>query len=337
MYKKLLALCALPLAIGYATPYIPSQRCPGDISIAAEWIYFSPTSETRYFALQNAQAAAPINGTRQAVCFDDFHSGYRVGAAYSLCQCDAYVSLTWTSLKASRSRSLTDPAGVYLSTDAPPVTVAAGTFATSAVADQRFRYYAIDGIVGAKALCNCCISTDLFAGVHYAHFQARGTEHLSTVVTGGATALELTNTFWGVGPEVGINTSAPIWCGLALVGNASGGLIVGNPRSSVKAFGNSTSYIAANERCWRLVPYFDLRLGLSYDFSLPCCFDCVSCCFPRGFRGSFAVGYEAISYSHALSTIRSIGSSVATGSAVAIDDHRNVTMHGPYVAASLNF
>ncbi len=324
-------LFTLPLSTVFGSPYTPTQRCPGDFSVEAEWIYFSPNSESRYFAIENATLVAPVNGEREAVPFDNFHSGYRVAAAFTFCdnECDRYASVTWTSLKAHESRTLTRPTATLLPADVPPIVGFTGF--TSATGSHHFSYYAVDGVVGQKIICDCCVDVDLFAGVHYAHFLTREND----VFGANAVTLVEHNDFWGVGPEFGINAVAPVWCGFSLLGNISTAFIAGKPRSTLDV-GTTTiaSYNVHNERRWRLVPYVDLRLGLNYDFCLPCGFDCLSNCFPSGFRGSIAVGYEALTYFNAL------GSIVATDNVLlssTIDQYRNVTMHGPFIAVAFSF
>ena len=55
------------------------------------------------------QISIPL-GERKAVGFDNFHSGYRLAAAFVTCDdaCDRYASVTWTSLKAHETRTLSN-------------------------------------------------------------------------------------------------------------------------------------------------------------------------------------------------------------------------------------
>ncbi len=334
-------LFTLPLSTMLGSPYTPTQRCPGDFSVEAEWIYFSPNSESKYFAIDNGfGVATSITGERKAVEFDTFHSGYRVAAAFTFCdnECDRYASVTWTSLKAHETRHLSDTAvgRSIVPTDLPPSVIApdeAGfPFASGS---HHFSYYALDGVVGQKILCDCCMDIDLFVGLHYAHFITKEHDVFLTGAGISSAILREQNNFWGIGPELGINAVAPIWCGFSLVGNISSAFIAGRPSSSLDVAGAvATRYDLHNDRKWRLVPYLDLRLGLNYDFCLPCNFDCLCSCFPSGFRGSIAAGYEALTYFNALGSIVSLNNDTPSAT---IDDYRNVTMHGPFVAVALSF
>ena len=59
---------------------------------------------------------------------------------------------------------------IFLPANDPPPSVNSTLIAPFAQGSHHFNYYALDGVVGQKILCDCCVAIDLFAGLHYAHF-----------------------------------------------------------------------------------------------------------------------------------------------------------------------
>lgn len=326
-------LFVLPAIFASATPYTPRQRCPGDFSLEAEWLYFSPVSESRYFALEPF-GTIPYQGTRKASHMDQFHSGYRLGAAYAFCDCDRFFSFTWTSFKVNQ-RTDVSGAAFYNSVDS----TRGDQEAPSAFTTQRFNYYAIDAVLGQRVLCNRCVSMDLFAGVHYGHLISRAHDTFNIFEEGTLNNIKHANDFWGVGPEIGFDAEAPIWCGFSLNGNVTTSCLIGKPRSILDIYSDASPDAGGiplfiNERRWRLVPYLDLRLALNYVYSCPCNNGWMQRCFSRGLRLSLDVGYEVLSYFDGLTKVTGI---IGTNLSGSMEQSRNVTMHGPFVAAAITF
>lgn len=330
-FAKLLSFFLLLCATARGA-FIPAQGTPGNISVEGEWIYFSPSSETKYFGVLADPTNGVINGQRIANRFDDFHSGYRLATSYSFCNCDRFISVTWTQLKATKSRTVDIDTGLF-PTELPAM---AFFFDTFSFANQlhKLSYCAIDAILGQKAICTCWFDCDFFVGIHYANLKTK--DRYTYLNFGGASFLlgnEKSN-FWGIGPEIGFHTDMQLWHCLSLAASVSGSFLAGRPCSNISFMTNapiSTNIFATfNERAWRLVPYGDIRISAKYEFHLPRIFSC------SGIGGTFEVGYETLAYFNALSNIK-MTETISALNANSFDHYRNVTMYGPFVACTLSF
>lgn len=331
-FCALLAL-VLPMTVFGYVPHHGS--CSGEITVEGEWIYFSPTSESTFYVVptpRESESSNP-NGERRANRLDDFYSGYRVAAAYDFC--NRYVAVTWTSLKATHDDSDTND---FLFPTATPGAITDSITGNFASQSHRLTYYALDSVIGQTIICGNCFNLDFFYGVQYAHLFAKDFYfydmhekdfNIAPFIQG--TERE---TFWGVGPEIGLSFVSPIWCGFALNGQSTTALLIGQPNTTSNFFNNELkggNSNVQNTRAYRVVPFLDLRLGVEYDYCLNT--PCFGNCFPR-LDFTLSAGYEALVYFNALSRYRTLA---VTQDGLSFDEYRNVAMHGPYISLALTF
>lgn len=284
--------------------YVPSDTWCSDFSVGAEWIYFSPNSESvaYVFSGSGGQGSTFVD-TAQVNRFDFFTSGYRVFGAYGLCNNNAFVSASWTDLKVQESAEASgNLGGVFFDLEA--------NFAKDT---REFRYSAVEGILGQRLYNNCCLDLVGFAGVHYARLRSDDDLLFNSLgfITNGST----TNHFWGIGPEVGISFEGIITRCFSLQAIATGAILIGKPHAEISSSDSLESFFFQDQQIWRSVPYTDLRIQLNYDFSIGC------------IRGQIDAGYEALAYFKPFVDF-------------AFDrfaSYRNVTMHGPFIGLDLNF
>lgn len=340
--KRLLATLTLCFSatLGLGQAYTPAIRNPGDLSILGEWIFFSPNSESRTFgAFQNGPLGGP--GQRFANRFDDFYSGYRVGAAYAFCECNRFFSFLWTSLSADNERTVTSPGitNTLFPGNLPPSLLALSPVGR-AFQYHKFAYHSAQATFGQKVICNPCLNLDIFEGLHYAWLSSRDRFFYSNASTGSSVAVKGFNNFWGFGPEVGLHAAVPVWNKLSFTSTCSAALLAGKPDTNYIATAIALGVPVAgaqaltSERAWRVVPFANVSVGLSYDFCLPRLWECVQRLFRRGFKGSVELGYEGLAYFNGLTEIRSVDD---LDSGNVLDVYRNVTMHGPYLRATISF
>lgn len=323
--RILFGIIALLFTTAQASPYVPIQSCPGDFSLEAEWLYFSPTSETRPIAINTVTTSD--TGTIESVNFDKYYSGYRIGAAYTFCECDRFLSVTWTSFKASETDRFTSSAtGIIVPVD---ITFLSSTFNEVNVT-ERFSYYAIDAVLGQNVLSTCCVNLDVLGGIHYAHLLNSDNQIFPPFTSPRGLTISQKNNFWGVGPEFGIHAEIPLCLGFSFVSNVASSFIIGRPNQTYLTT-DAVNFSYTARRHWKLVPQLDARLEIDYVFSFPCNIACLHNCVSNGIRGKVSVGYETLCYFDGLASL----SPIAAGSVVTT--YRNVTMHGPFVALALSF
>jgi len=292
-------------------------------SLGAEWIYFSPNSESVYYAILSTPNGAGSFDEVESNKLDQFYSGYRVFGSFGFCSDYTFYG-RWSHLNATHMSSITATgASSITNLFGVPATLTPFSFAE---AKTEFTYSAFEALFECPLLTCSCF--DLFgaAGIQYVHLCTDN--HFSF---GGATPLsqKLQSHFWGIGPELGLEGVGSLGCGFSLFGNLMGAFLIGQPKEKLLSNASGTPFsLKPRKESWRVVPYADIRLGASYlfCFRLPCC--------ENAMRLQLDAGYEALVYWQALRELSPSNSSnpLATGELYTFD--RNTTMHGPFIALS---
>lgn len=327
-----------------AFAYTPDKAMRKGFSVGAEWIYFSPTSETTEFATQvpgpgffNQAEQQTITPPRQPKLptttietfdnrLDKYYSGYRVFGSYSFCCCDAFLAVTWTDLQVDRKSGATAS-----NFDVFVLDTFSLVEAQNAEDKINFRYSAVDGVFGIGILSNCYLDFTIYGGVHYARLKSNEKTVATNPVEVGITRLNAK--YWGVGPEMGLSMEGLVGCGFSLRGTATGAFIIGKSETAESNEEFTNRIIGSGEYLdipdvWRVVPYGDLRVSGVYDFCFPCSACGLSRIFGCNFRGSIEAGYEALVYSGAL---------IDFVNDFSFNNFRSVTMHGPFVSLAIHF
>lgn len=306
--------------------HAPPMACSGKTSIEGEWIYFSPTSETSYYAVSTTTEGIDVSDEKVGAQLDDYHSGIRVSASHYFCNCSNFISATWAHLQAENESEVS---GNISSLFFSPNQVLSGDYSNNgpfAKDHKKFNYSALEVIFGQSFLDNCRVRVTAFGGIHYTHLRSEDT--FSIIVnpiglpTNGIVNGKIQNNFWGIGPELGVTLAGNLGCRFSLKGTATGAFLIGKPQARFSANGHPeggetlTNFTSNVQRDWRTVPYGNIRLGGSYEFRVYC------------FQGSIEVGYEALSYFAGLAN---------AANDINFYSYRNVTMHGPYVDLAFTF
>jgi len=329
---------------GYGS--IACDPCGGAFFFDASWIYFSPVSETTYYAVQaHVNNTGPIVGRyafgeRFANKFTSFYSGWRLLGGYVFDECaDSYVAFKYTQLKAHHSDSAPFNSAGLLPTNIPKDVQTQRFYATGS-ASHKFAYYSFEGVFGLGALHCQCYDFDFFGGVHYANIRS----HDCAQFTNPGIVVFGTNddTYWGVGPELGCTVDRDFACGFSFTGQITSAFLIGKPKSSLFAVSSdipTKPLFVFNDSNWRVVPFADVRLGMKYDLDIRRCFSSLFNC-GRSIQCALEFGYEALTYFNAISQIELITPGAllfAAEGGFSFDYFRNITMHGPYLSLSLTY
>jgi hypothetical protein len=326
-----------PFTVFAFTPNFGINEC-SRFWIEGEWLYFSPTSETSYYGIRGIASGGPfISGERIGNRFDEFFSGYRVAAAYLLGNDQGFIGASWTHLHASHNDSNSAPAPEFIiPTLGTPGLYGTDTqtgLASDATDDKEFTYHALDIVIGQPLFCWNSLNFTGFLGLHYAYLSSN--EDFSYNLIDPFTAFivgELRETFKGIGPEIGISFQRNLGYGLSLESTAVGAILIGQPEAStetIRTVVEGASFSVFNEKAWRMVPYGDIRVGFNYLLN-PLLYGCGCSCLDATLK----VGYEVLVYFNGLGTLTLTDFSQIGFS---IDQYRNVTMHGPFVALTISF
>jgi hypothetical protein len=220
----------------------------------------------------------------------------------------------------------------------PPVflggdSIGLGNFASDQI---HFHYSALDAIYGLKLISFVGINLTGFGGIHYVRLNSKENFFYSITIPDIRTFVgENRSTFWGIGPELGLNLDKRIGCGFSIDTTAKGFFLIGRPldksfTANIDADGIPTAFSdVSNQRTWRMVPYVNIRVGMNYSLNY-----LFNLCHLTCLHGNIGIGYEMPIYFNGLSTIR-FTDSLQLG--ISLDDYRNVTMHGLYASLSLSF
>lgn len=329
--KKFLISFVVGLTPLVAFAFVPIQEENG-FSIGAEWIYFSPTSESVTYANLVSVSVGGRSDHLQNNRMDQFYSGYRVLGSYTFCDHGCFLAARWTHLDASHHSSITAPAGSTINAlfNIPLVL----PLFTQAEAQTHFSYSSVDGIMGCSLLPCSCFKLIGTIGIHYVNLHSNNHFLFNEPV---ALLQKLEEDFWGVGPEMGLDFGADIGCHFSLFGSVTGAFLAGKPKEKFVNYTGAplaplTLMLQPQEESWKLVPYGDFSLGISYFYDLCDCWSCFT-----NTSVQLTVGYEAMVYWQGLYRLSPSSSAniFATNELHFVD--RNITMHGPFVSAVFSF
>lgn len=281
----------------------------GDLAVEGEWLYLRPTKENYLFS--STSGIGPVFDKPETV-IPSYHSGWRVGVNYYLCNCLDHFSVRGTRLKTTdrqtfASNSFIIPFGTISS--------AAGIVGSDRV---HFDYYAIEFLFSHKLCYDCRFNIEVVGGVQYARIGRK-----ETVLFQSTTPFSLKHQahFWGVGPELGMDFYYCLYSGFSLSGRGLGSLLASRAKQDFYRAGATlaSQHQITNQPVWTIVPAIDLRFGLRYDRSWSCLNICLE------------AGYELISYVHGL-PVQDITTTISTS-----NEYDNANMHGPYIAFGIIF
>ncbi|MCB1114033.1 MAG: hypothetical protein KDK62_04690, partial [Chlamydiia bacterium] len=280
----------------------------GQFSLTGEYLNLKPTVDDTNFVIDNdggfVSNFAPyplIAGERRNNDFG-YNPGYRLKAAYDLCECDASLSASYSYLKATTSKEVFSTV-LSPSIGQPLFVQDFYAFEGVATSHNMARYRSADALYNQLVYSDCGLHVGVFLGVEATEIKFRQKAEYLTDEDDVGTVIYRCKTE-GIGPKLGFNLYYPIFsldcCYLpgefGLNVRGSGSLLYS--RTKTRAFNdavNDTEETATlymdvnNEKTRRFIPVLHSRIGISYDFELGCR------------AAMIEVGYEFTSYLRAIS------------------------------------
>ncbi len=211
------------------------------------------------------------------------------------------------------------------------------TYAGTAKMHHHYRYYSADSTLNRPLLDHCFDNLTLLFGLHYTYIKFRE-KFLSTgiglipafarspiVISDLINYYRTESSFWGIGPELGVNYNYLLPCfraagdfGLNI--NMRGVLLASSNDASIRAVSPRTGPNGVNVKnkhaIMRLNPACLAQLGFNYTYSGDCC------------TTFFEIGYEFNWYSKCINKITSYDIGFAGDTFDAFED---LCLQGPFV------
>jgi len=322
-------LCATLLAVGAGSLFADSHPSPGSWEITGEFLYMMPTLDDTYFVIESDVTTTSPNGTRLNNDFN-FKPGFRVGGAYSLCECDADFSASYTYLKAKQNKTVS---GDFLWATVGSADLVSGfeNYAGTASSRLNLLYERVDASYDQLAF-KCC-GTDVYVklGLEAAFLKLNENYAYQTNATSSiASTVHQSSRSWGVGPQIGFEFDYALFSGsscspgtLSLNVLSTGSLLVGESHTTTQ---NTVAGVATvnikDKKTTRIVPALHARVGLNYETTISC------------LDTAFGLGYEFSSYLRGLSRSE-FGDDVADG--LCSTNYYNFDVQGLYINATVAF
>lgn len=316
--------------------------CVNDFQFQVTLLFFKPTLEQNSYAItstNNRFGTEVFPYGKRHLVHSEYHPGYRLELLGPICDCPCNSwSLRYTNLKTHNCSSTSGP--FMFDTVGYPGHGAQSpedtTYDGTARMRQHYRYIAADASINRPLFCTYCDNLSFLFGLHYAYvqFKERFTSD-GTFLSDGTKILQndmrLKSSFWGIGPEVGIDYNYVLpncrACGVfALNVNVRGILLTSSNLADVRDRTNRTGSVGVkvknNSHIVRLNPACNAQLGFNYS--------CSACDFDTFFE----IGYEFAWYSKCINKITSYDVAFAGDTLDAFED---LSLQGPFIRLNIQY
>jgi hypothetical protein len=228
----------------------------------------------------------PIKGKVKELSFNKWDWGFRVGAGYNFEHGDWDIYANYTYFTDDSSDVTTAPqvypivASIFYLANSP-ANGSTGQYNysqmrnfTKATSQFRFRFNRIDLELGRDFFVEKYLSLRPHIGLMTAWITQKQTSQYT-----GGDALDNTltvhdhNSYWGIGPRLGVNTKWRSCNGFGIIGNISAGIPYGRFDLDYEqnfSYQPEMNYIDADGDMHRFTPTMQAQLGFGYDKTLSC-------------------------------------------------------------------
>lgn len=227
----------VPMTAAYNAP-ARVDLCGGwDFYGEASFIYWQPTQDNMEFGIASSSTAASsanIFGTvgtpvsNHMLNLDQkYHPGFEVGLGmgFDYDNWDSYLQYTWFHNTTSSSSTAPSGDSIFPSLLQPGATGAAGSF-DSASATWHLKMDLADWQLARSYYVGTKLTFRPYAGVRAAWIRQKyGATYVRTSTSASTVEISQKSTSWGVGPEVGLNASYLLGCGVRMFGDVEADVI----------------------------------------------------------------------------------------------------------------
>ena len=255
------------------TPMLFLQPCPDAWRLSADFLYFMPTVDDTYFAINSPIAGDfTLLGTRNNNNFG-FNPGFRVGAEYAFCQSRRDIQIFYTYLHAEQSKTIFG-SDIWATVGSTEFSSAFNYYSGSASSQLKLLYQRLDFNVSQHIIDAHGFNLYVQPGLEYAYLRLQQSYQFERPGIPGTVYQQSRG--WGIGPQLGLGFDSNLYQGLLgskrSIGHAvtvsslfSSSILTGQGRTwELDAREGSVTNDLRDELAWRVIPAMHARVGLAY-------------------------------------------------------------------------
>jgi hypothetical protein len=304
------------------------QPCPDAWRFSADFVYFMPTVDDTYFAINSPIVGDfTLLGTRSNGDFG-FNPGFRIGAEYAFCQTRREAQVFYTYLHATQS-------GIIFGENLWP-TIGTAFFSSSfddysgsASSKLKLLYQRLDFNLSQHIIDTHGFNLYVQPGFEYAYLRLQKSYRFQTPSLLGTVYQQSRG--WGIGPQLGLGFDSNLYQGrlgskrsiahaVTVSGLVSSSLLTGQGQSrEFDVRGSSVTDDLTDEQTWRIIPVMHARAGLAYLVHGSCV------------GASLFVGYEFNSY------IRGVAKAIFPSGSNSVTNYYDFDVQGLDISVAFTF
>lgn len=326
MFKKLSLLALLAAtSVGSLEADFPMSG-NNQFRVTGEYLYLLPTIDDSAFVINSPVTSTFPNGKRENNN-PQYHSGYRVGAGYSFCDCDSELLAAYTYLQFDQSKNVSGDF-LWATLGRADFASAFENYAGTASSKLKFRYQRIDALYAHQLYDRCNLDVAILFGIEGAELRLKERYNYASVTNAGT--VNQYSKISGLGPQFGfaLNYLLYKFCGCLPgtlsfnVGSSASLLMSDSKVNSSNTLDDLLLLDVSNQKSWRVIPALHANVGLSFDTNISC------------YQATLKVGYEFSSYLRGLTRL-SFPDDVADS--LSYNNYYNFDVQGLYVSGSFRF
>lgn len=350
MRKQLRSLlcCTIALGLGSTALAATATAKPSNIPVVKEGfglnlqaLYLQPDANNLNYAVYTQPLPAPAPHWKQKNINPDYHFGFNLGAIYTFAGGHNQVQLNWMHLHTSDSDSASATGSASV---APPYyfgPLAQALFNSGATGKVKFDVDSLNLVADHLFNLGRYVQLAPFVGLGSAYLKQKLTANFTGENSSGdAYNITSYNTskYLGVGPRLGLTTTAYVSHHFGIVAEVATSLLVGSMKSETSFLSQgrdnptAVSTDLADESSTQLVPELDGKLGLTFNET-----------FHSGCSLAIQAGYMLGTYFNGIKQVEptALVPNQFNNGVIAIEsssqNQYNLDLNGPYAQLTLLF
>ena len=312
-------------------PMLFLQPCPDAWRLSADFLYFMPTVDDTYFAINSPIVGDfTLLGTRSNNNFG-FNPGFRVGAEYAFCQTRRDIQVFYTYLHAEQRKTISGD-NLWATVGSTEFSTPFSFYQGSASSKLKLLYQRLDFNVSQHIIDAHGFNFYVQPGLEYAYLRLQQSYRFEMPSFPGTVYQQSRG--WGLGPQLGLGFDSNLYQGalcskssiahaLTVSGLFSSSILTGQERTrELDTREGDVTNDLRDELAWRIIPAMHARMGLAYLVH--------GCCM----GASLSVGYEFNTYIRGLA--KTIFPSTASTSN-AVTNYYNFDVQGLDISVAVTF
>lgn len=257
-----------------AAPMLILQPCPDAWRFSADFLYFMPTVDDTYFAMDSPiPGTFTLKGTRRNNNFG-FSPGFRVGAEYAFCETHRDIQVFYTYLHAEEHETIFGE-NLWPTVGSSSFASAFSEYDGSASSKLKLLYQRLDFNVSQHIIDAHGFNLYVQPGFEYAYLRLQQSYKFVPPDVIPGTVYQQSRG-WGIGPQLGLGFDANLCQGssgsnrsithaITISSLFSSSLLTGQGKTwELDARVGGTTNDSRDDQAWRVIPAIHARVGLAY-------------------------------------------------------------------------